>query len=79
MAMIHMTPGKEYSFSYEAEDGSLPTRTVLLTGLSVRQPTGREKVPTYSTYLRGYDVDKKEYRTFNLGRVVMSSIEYVRG
>ena len=79
MAMIHMTPGKEYSFMYEAEDGSTSLRTILFTGLSLRQPGAKEKIPTYSVYLRGYDVDKKEYRTFNLGRVDKASITYVRG
>jgi predicted DNA-binding transcriptional regulator YafY len=69
--MINMNTGAEYTFEYVNKNGDLETRTILFVGL---QFSGKG-----DALIRGYDVVKKEYRTFSVDNVNTASLKYVRG
>jgi len=70
--MLNMNPGAEYAFNYVGQDGELTTRTILFTGLTVNGNKGK-------LYLRGLDVKKGEYRTFDVDNIDIMSVQHVRG
>jgi predicted DNA-binding transcriptional regulator YafY len=68
-----MNVGAEYSFNYASESGILfEERQVLFTGLTIN-------VEKAQVYIRGLDVNKKQYRTFRIDRVDLQSVKHVRG
>lgn len=71
--MLNMNVGAEYSFNYASESGILfEERQVLFTGLTIN-------VEKAQVYIRGLDVNKKQYRTFRIDRVDLQSVKHVRG
>jgi predicted DNA-binding transcriptional regulator YafY len=69
--MLNFKPGCEYEFTYTTSKGDTSVRQVLMTGLGVSEKG--------SWSLKGYDVQKKQYRTFVLDSIDVPSAKYLRG